>query len=197
MLVIIICAFKSIEEYLMKLGKLARPHAFTYYLLGAVSALLLTFSSPLLVDILLGRVVHVTDGEAFTMVDAGERERQVRLSGIDAPERGQPYSEASALHLAGLVAGRRILVDYYQKDRHERLVGKVFFNCMDINFVQIQRGFAWHDTEDIFKQSPADMHLYATAAIKARKAATGLWQEPNPVAPWNWRHHGRTLISHP
>jgi endonuclease YncB( thermonuclease family) len=182
---------------MMELRKLGRLRAFICYMTGLVAVLLLTFSAPAFADILLGQVVHVTDGDTFTMVDAGKREHQVRLSGIDAPEPGQSYSQASGLHLAALVAGKRILVDYYQKDRHDRLVGKVFFNCMDINLAQIQKGLAWHDTEHTFEQSPADMRLYATAEIKARKAARGLWQEPTPVAPWDWRHHGRALTSSP
>jgi endonuclease YncB( thermonuclease family) len=146
---------------------------------------------------LLGQVVRVAEGDSFTIIDAGKQEHAVRLAGIDAPNPGQSYSEASALHLAGLLAGKRILVDYTKEDRHGRLVGKVFYNCMNINFAQIQAGFAWHDVKDAHEQSATDTRLYATAELGARKASSGLWKERNPIAPWKWRHGMRTLTSNP
>jgi endonuclease YncB( thermonuclease family) len=181
----------------MELRKLGRLRAFICYMTGPVTVLLLTFSSPAFADILLGQVVHVTDGDGFTMVDAGKRELQVRLSGIDAPEPGQVVQRSFRSALGSACGRQAYSSRLLPKGSSRPSCRQVFFNCMDINLAQIQKGLAWHDTEHTFEQSPADMRLYATAEIKARKAARGLWQEPNPVAPWDWRHHGRTLTSSP
>jgi len=43
---------------------------------------------------MLGRVVAVHDGDTITVLASG-RGIRVRLVGIDAPERGQPFSNAS------------------------------------------------------------------------------------------------------
>ena len=50
-----------------------------------------------------GRVVAVSDGDTIKILDVDNTEYKVRLTGIDAPEQGQPYSNASRKHLASPV----------------------------------------------------------------------------------------------
>jgi endonuclease YncB( thermonuclease family) len=52
---------------------------------------------------LLGRVVRVVDGDTVTVLDADKAQYVVRLAGIDAPERGQPFGQVSRRHLADMV----------------------------------------------------------------------------------------------
>ncbi|WP_231427840.1 MULTISPECIES: thermonuclease family protein [Pedobacter] len=42
---------------------------------------------------------------------------------------------------------------------------------------------AWH-----FKKYSTDAY-YAQLEINARKGKVGLWRDPNPIAPWEWRKH--------
>ena len=65
--------------------------------------ILLLFCSLAHADI-TGQVVAVIDGDTIKVLDAEKTEYKVRLTGIDAPERGQPYSNASRKHLASMVA---------------------------------------------------------------------------------------------
>ena len=60
---------------------------------------------------LTGRVAAVTDGDTIKVLDASNTEHKVRLTGIDAPERGQPYGTASRDHLASMVAGKVVKVE--------------------------------------------------------------------------------------
>ena len=60
---------------------------------------------------LSGRVVAVTDGDTIKLLDADQIEHKIRLTGIDAPERGQPYGNASRKHLADLVAGEQVSIE--------------------------------------------------------------------------------------
>ena len=40
-------------------------------------------------ETLSGRVVRVTDGDTIVVLDASKVQHKIRLTGIDAPERGQ------------------------------------------------------------------------------------------------------------
>jgi len=64
---------------------------------------------------LQGKVISVTDGDTVTVLDSKKRQWKVRLAGIDAPEKAQPYGEKSKKYLAALV---------YKKNRLRRLVQK-------------------------------------------------------------------------
>ncbi len=88
-------------------------------------------------------VVHVADGDTITVLDAGKVQHKVRLAGIDAPEKAQPFGQRSRESLEDLVAGRTVIVETHKKDRYGRYVGKVILNSRDVNLEQIRRGMAW------------------------------------------------------
>src|SRR5262245_40411461 len=72
-----------------------------------------------------GRVVAVSDGDTITVVDAAHALHKVRLAGIDAPEKNQPYGGEARRHLATLVFGKPVVVSWHKRDRYRRLVGLV------------------------------------------------------------------------
>ncbi len=63
-------------------------------------------------DSLTGKVVKITDGDTLYVLDANYKEHKIRLAGIDAPERKQAYGLASRKHLASIVAGKQVTVEY-------------------------------------------------------------------------------------
>lgn len=127
-----------------------------------------------------GRVVNVADGDTVTVL-ADRREVRVRLAGIDAPERGQPHARAARQSLASLVAGRTVTVHGRGEDVYGRLLGEIRVEMLDVNAEQVRRGYAW-----VFRRYSHDPRLLALEA-EAKVARRGLWQDPNPVAPWLWR----------
>ena len=40
---------------------------------------------------LTGKVIRVGDGDTITVLDAGNKQTKIRVMGIDAPEKGQPF----------------------------------------------------------------------------------------------------------
>lgn len=114
-----------------------------YFLLS----LTLIYTSPVLADILQGKVVGVTDGDTITLLDASNTQYNIRLAGIDAPEKKQPFGQASKKSLSYLVYDKTVQVEWYKKDRYNRLVGKVIVNNLDANLEQVKRGLAWHYTK--------------------------------------------------
>ncbi len=87
--------------------------------------LLVFLSLAALADTVTGKVVKITDGDTLYVLDANYEEHKIRLAGIDAPERKQVYGLASRKHLASIVAGKQVTVEYQKRDRYGRIVGKV------------------------------------------------------------------------
>ncbi len=69
------------------------------------------------------------------------QQHKIRLAGIDAPERKQAYGLASRKHLASIVAGKQVTVEYKKRDRYGRIVGKVLLDGIDVCLDQVKAGF--------------------------------------------------------
>lgn len=143
-----------------------------------------------------GRVVAVTDGDTIKVLDDTNTEHKVRLTGIDAPERGQPFGAASRKHLASIVAGKEVFVESDKKDRYGRDLGKVWVrpsDCttcgktLDASYAQILAGMAWWYRYYANEQPPEDRGRYESAEDEAKARKWGLWVDPNPINPYDWR----------
>jgi Micrococcal nuclease (thermonuclease) homologs len=138
-------------------------------------------------DSLSGRIVSVADGDTVTLLDANLRQHRIRLSGIDAPEKRQPFGHRSRLHLGTLVFGRQVTADCPKTDRYKRAVCRIEVDGIDANLAQVEAGMAWHYKAYSREQSPADRWRYAKAEDRARDARQGLWADRAPMAPWDFR----------
>ena len=76
-------------------------------------------------DTLSGTVVGVSDGDTITVLDADREQHKVRVAGIDAPEKSQPFGQRSKESLSRLLYGKDVDVDWRKRDRYQRIVGKV------------------------------------------------------------------------
>ena len=59
-----------------------------------------------------GRVVGVLDGDTITVLDAGKQQHRIRLAFIDAPEKSQPFGNASKRSLSALTIGQEVKSTY-------------------------------------------------------------------------------------
>ncbi len=139
---------------------------------------------------LTGVVISVKDGDTVTVVDENDDLHEVRLKGIDAPERRrrQPFGEESRIHLARRIAGKTVTIEWQKRDRNGRIVGKILLDGHDSCLEQIKAGFAWHYKAFEGEQTDSDRELYAQAEKEARQLKQGLWKDLAPVAPWSFRH---------
>ena len=173
-----------------------------YIIIGLVSLILY---SPALADTLQGKVVKIADGDTVTIADDSGMKHRIRLAGIDAPEKDQPYGDISTQSLVELVSSKTVTIEYGKRDRYERIVGKVLVDppgevfCMAIDCVkkidagleQIKAGLAWHYKHYQMEQSEEDRGLYSEAELEARIKQVGLWKDKEPLAPWEWRRKFR------
>jgi endonuclease YncB( thermonuclease family) len=55
----------------------------------------------------------------------------------------------------------------------------------------ITMGLAWHFKRHAAEQGEEDRARYADDEREARARKAGLWVEPDPVPPWEWRERAR------
>jgi len=138
-------------------------------------------------DTLTGNVVRIIDGDTVVVLDANKVQYKIRLMGIDAPEKKQAYGKKSKENISGLIAGKFVVVDYDKLDRYQRIIGKIQVSGKDINLEQIKSGMAWHYKKYQKEQSQSDQTRYSEAEVDAKNAKRGLWNDPDPIPPWNFR----------
>lgn len=131
-----------------------------------------------------GTVSRVKDGDSLMIRrdDVG-RESEVRLAGVDAPELAQPWGVPSRSALRRLVQGQRVTVEVTDRDRYNRLVGRVFVGRTHVNAQMACDGHAW-----AFARYLPDREIRA-CHDSARKAGLGLWSLPpeQRLPPATWR----------
>ena len=133
---------------------------------------------PLFLFALSGQVVKISDGDTITILTQEKQQVKVRLYGIDAPEKKQPYGQKSKQFLSNLIAGRSVEIQEKGKDRYKRVLGIVYLDGRDINEQMVLNGYAWA----YVKYSK----IYASQELKARSQNLGLWRD-KPIPPWEWR----------
>ena len=131
-----------------------------------------------------GRVISVADGDTITIIGDGNAQYKIRLNAIDAPEKSQAFGQKSKQQLSNYVFGKDITVTWKSKDKYGRVLGTVFVGNTDINLQMVRDGYAHHYKR--FDRSPA----YAAAEADARQNRRGLWSDPNPISPEDYRHRG-------
>jgi micrococcal nuclease len=130
------------------------------------------------------RVVHVADGDTVTVLRNGHDQVRIRLSGIDAPELHQDFGRQAKALMSQLVYGRAVRVSVRDHDRYGRTVARLDLDGQDVGLSMLRAGLAWHYTH--YDSDPA----YASAEAAARSQRAGLWADPHPIAPWDFRHNG-------
>lgn len=138
--------------------------------------LLLFFTIPLFA--ISGQVIKISDGDTITILTQQREQVKVRLFGIDAPEKKQPYGQKSKQFLSNLIAGRSVKIQEKGKDRYRRVLGIIYLNGQDINEQMVLSGYAWA----YVKYSK----IYVKQELKARSQNLGLWRD-KPIPPWEWR----------
>jgi len=132
------------------------------------------------------RVVRVTDGDTLEVLRGRERIR-VRLEGIDCPELRppQPFGRKAKDFTSERAFGKTVRVRVVTTDRYGRQVCRVAVGGRDLGADLLRAGLAWH-----YKHFNQEAHL-AQLEAQARAQRRGLWADPKPMPPWEWRRSSR------
>lgn len=133
-----------------------------------------------------GRVVRVADGDTVSVLDANKKQHKIRLYGIDTPESDQAHGKKSRRALADLVANEQVGVVVVETDDYGRSVGTLYHNGVHINAQMVRSGNAWW-----YRHYAPHSRLLSSAEKSAREASLGLWADPDPIPPWDWRRNQR------
>lgn len=133
-------------------------------------------------------VVGVKDGDTIEVLPngGGRAPITVRLWGIDAPEKKQPFGTVSKKCLADKVFGEKVRLEGKGKDVYKRLLARVFLGDRAINEEQVQDGMAWW-----FEEYAKNEARLQSAQENARRERVGLWVDPHAIAPWEFRQDRR------
>ena len=126
------------------------------------------------------KIKRVVDGDTVHVFYQDEVYK-IRLTEIDAPERDQPYGSNSTEYLKSLLKEGMVDVDISGTDRYGRKLGRLYWQGKDINRELVSAGYAW-----VYDQYVTDNSFYENQS-KAKNTKKGLWEDQNPLEPWNWR----------
>lgn len=131
----------------------------------------------------------ISDGDTISVMHDGKAER-VRLNGIDAPEKGQPFTNRAKQFVLALAFGKEDKVEVKGKDRYGRTIGDVILpDTRNLNREVVKAGFAWW----FRRYAPKDENL-EKLETEAREAKLGLWADSNPLPPWEYRHSKTAIV---
>jgi len=156
---------------------------------------------------LLCLVVGISDGDTLTArcptqdVAHPYQQIKVRFQGIDAPERKQPFGNRAREALSDLVYMKEAELRCNKMDRYKRHICSVWVapasapngpRTLDAGLAMVSVGMAWWYRHYAKEQSPQERGQYEFAEQEAKARQVGLWRDPAPIAPWEWRrskHH--------
>lgn len=125
-------------------------------------------------------IITISDGDTMK-ANCDNNQVTIRLAEIDAPEKKQAFGLKSKQSLSDLCLGKNAQIVEQTRDRYKRIVARVNCSGTDANSEQVRRGMAW-----VFDRYVNDHNLYKLED-NARSSRTGLWTDPSPIPPWEWR----------
>jgi len=128
-----------------------------------------------------GMVVNVADGDTLTVLRQGSGQR-VELSGIDCPELKQAYGKQAKRFVSDAALRQEVTVREEGETQAGWIVGLVALpDGRLLNQELVRAGLCWWQ-----RKSTKDDTLPLLEA-EAHAAQRGLWADPDPIPPWDWR----------
>jgi endonuclease YncB( thermonuclease family) len=98
----------------------------------------------------------------------------------------QPFGTKAKEHLAGLIFGMQVRIETHGKDRYGRTIGTIYVGQVDANLRMVDAGLAWS-----YRRYSSHDSVIEHAEEAAKVARRGLWADPSPEPPWDWRSKER------
>lgn len=129
-----------------------------------------------------GRVTGIVDGDTIR-VRVNGIQVTVRLYGVDAPEKRQPFGARAKAFTGSLAFGKDVRLIVRSRDRNQRWIAEVLIaDGESLNEQLVRSGYAWW-----FRRYAMNAAALRSFEEEARNARRGLWKDPRPIPPWEWR----------
>jgi micrococcal nuclease len=129
------------------------------------------------------KVIGISDGDTLTVLKADKTQVKIRLHGIDCPDTGQDFATRAKEFTSSLVFEKTVRVNPLNTDRYGHTVAEVFLpDGRMLNCELVSAGFAWW-----YRQYAPDDKLLELLEKTAKFYERGLWADPKPNPPWEWR----------
>ena len=148
----------------------------------AILTLWLLFTTP--VHAYQAKLVGIGDGDSLTVLVQG-REKELRLYGIDAPEKKQAFGQKAKGVVTAFCVGKRLDIEEIDQDDYGRSVAWVLADGQSVNEMMVASGYAW--VYRFFCRDHDRCRKLLELEQAAREAKRGLWRYNNPQPPWEWR----------
>jgi endonuclease YncB( thermonuclease family) len=139
----------------------------------------------------VAHALSVADGDSFEARRADGKKIRIRLAGIDAPEKSQPWANKSREKLREFLGRHELEVRALKTDPWGRYVAVVTAGDGDASLAMLAAGLAWHFERYDSDLTPALRKRYAEAAAAAQAERAGLWRDDDPEPPWEFRRRSR------
>lgn len=136
----------------------------------------------------LHKITEVTDGDGMHIAYENIQ-LKIRLSLVDAPERGQePFGGKAEKRLNCLVSQQPVKLQVLQVDCYKRFVCEVFRGEDSVNLRMVREGHAAAYTRHLEDASDETFQRFSEAETQARLRRVGFWSQENPEMPWDYRY---------
>ncbi|MDU8886322.1 thermonuclease family protein [Yeosuana sp. MJ-SS3] len=145
--------------------------------------ILLLFSHSIFSQILSGKVISIKDGDTVVVLDSLKQSTTLRLAEIDCPEKKQPFGNRAKQFTSSQIYLATINYVVTDMDRYGRAIAMIYYGDDNkyLSAELVRNGMAWH-----YKKYSNSKEL-AELEISAREKKIGLWSDPNPIMPSEWR----------
>jgi endonuclease YncB( thermonuclease family) len=138
-----------------------------------------------------GRVTGILDGDTINVRIFAKKQIRVRIAFIDAPEKDQAFGQRAKTAMSELVFGKDVKLRPHTIDRHRGLLARVLIDNQDAGLELLKQGLCWVYEKYVGEASAEIQTSYWAAQAAAQSDRLGLWQDPDPVPPWEWRKDKR------
>jgi endonuclease YncB( thermonuclease family) len=144
------------------------------------------------------RLMWVIDGDTV-ILEIGWSEHKIRLDSIDCPEDGQYWGDIATYGLLKILSKETVRVEEHGIDNYGRTLATLYVwnrktgDWMNVNERMVTLGHAWV-MRRYYNHLPKDRQTKLNQLERwAKSKNIGLWHDPNPIAPWNWRKESASV----
>lgn len=128
-----------------------------------------------------GKVVKVKDGDTVAVLDSTKTVHNIRVAGVDAPEKNQDFGSVAKQFVSNQIFGKYVKVKIQTRDIYGREIAFIYYDNKSLSEELLKNGLAWHYTQ-------YDKNKYLQfLEDNAKKQGVGLWIIINPVPPSKFR----------